>query len=302
MLRLRIEARTGFVGASSVLRPSLRFWPCRAIPPTRAPVASGRAPAYHTPPPISRAYAAIVVDANSGNGPACGQCRRAAPSGFADQDHDALSAVRAARIRQAQARQPVAGVRARRGAVAHQARPARRLDHPVEDAIKGMVTRSANDAAVVVGENLGGSEAEFGAHDDAQGARARHEPHRLQQCLRPARRRTGHDGARPGDPRPRHPGALPDAITSISRLRSFVYHGQSIGNHNHLLGRVEGVDGIKTGYTRASGFNLVTSVHRDNRYVVAVVLGGASAGSRDARMRTLLDQYRRQRRPSAPGR
>ena len=74
-------------------------------------------------------------------------------------------------------------------------------------------------------------------------------------------------------------------------LRSFVYHGQSIGNHNHLLGRVEGVDGIKTGYTHASGFNLVTSLRRDNRHIVAVVLGGASAGSRDARMRTLLDQY-----------
>ena len=76
-------------------------------------------------------------------------------------------------------------------------------------------------------------------------------------------------------------------------MRSFNYHGQSIGNHNRLLGRVEGVDGIKTGYTRASGFNLVTSLRRDNRHVVAVVLGGASAGSRDARMRTLIDQYLR---------
>ncbi len=67
--------------------------------------------------------------------------------------------------------------------------------------------------------------------------------------------------------------------------RSFTFRGQSIRNHNRLLGRVEGVDGIKTGYIRASGFNLVTSVQRGNRHVVAVVLGGASAGSRDARMR-----------------
>jgi D-alanyl-D-alanine carboxypeptidase len=70
--------------------------------------------------------------------------------------------------------------------------------------------------------------------------------------------------------------------------RVFNFRGQSIGNHNRLLGRVEGVDGIKTGYIGASGFNLVTSVHRGNRYLVAAVFGGSSAGSRDARMRDLI--------------
>ena len=59
-------------------------------------------------------------------------------------------------------------------------------------------------------------------------------------------------------------------------------------NHNHLLGKVEGVDGIKTGFTRDSGFNLVTSVRRGPRRIVAVVLGGRSAGARDARMRELI--------------
>ena len=68
----------------------------------------------------------------------------------------------------------------------------------------------------------------------------------------------------------------------------FNYRGQSIRNHNHLLGNVEGVDGIKTGYTRASGFNLVTSMRRGNRHLVGVVLGGRSGGSRDAIMRNLL--------------
>jgi D-alanyl-D-alanine carboxypeptidase len=68
----------------------------------------------------------------------------------------------------------------------------------------------------------------------------------------------------------------------------FNYHGQSIRNHNHLLGSVEGVDGIKTGYTAASGFNLVTSMHRGNRFLVGVVMGGRSGGSRDATMRSLL--------------
>ena len=64
----------------------------------------------------------------------------------------------------------------------------------------------------------------------------------------------------------------------------FDYAGEIIGNHNHLLGRVDGVDGIKTGYTRASGFNLLTSVHRDGRSLVAVVMGGRTrrrARSRD---------------------
>jgi D-alanyl-D-alanine carboxypeptidase len=69
---------------------------------------------------------------------------------------------------------------------------------------------------------------------------------------------------------------------------AFNYHGDSIRNHNHLLGNVEGVDGIKTGYTYASGFNLVTSLHRGNRFLVGVVMGGRSAGSRDAIMRGLL--------------
>jgi D-alanyl-D-alanine carboxypeptidase len=76
--------------------------------------------------------------------------------------------------------------------------------------------------------------------------------------------------------------------------RTFNYRGQTIANHNRLLGRIEGVDGIKTGYIRASGFNLVTSVHRDRRYVVAVVLGGKSAAARDARMRQLIGSHIRE--------
>src|SRR6187200_2584538 len=69
---------------------------------------------------------------------------------------------------------------------------------------------------------------------------------------------------------------------------TFNWRGQSIRNHNHLLGSVEGVDGIKTGYTRASGFNLVSSMRRGNRHLIGVVLGGRSGGSRDATMRNLL--------------
>jgi D-alanyl-D-alanine carboxypeptidase len=72
---------------------------------------------------------------------------------------------------------------------------------------------------------------------------------------------------------------------------SFTYHGETMSNHNHLLGQVEGIDGIKTGYTQASGFNLVTSVHRNKHYIVAVVLGGESAGARDAHMRALIEAH-----------
>jgi D-alanyl-D-alanine carboxypeptidase len=162
----------------------------------------------------------------------------------------------------------------------------------VQDAIGGMVTRSANDAAVVVGENLAGSEPDFGRMMT-----------RKAQALGMSRTVYHNASGLPDDEQvttARDQAILGRAIQErfptyykYFSLRSYVYHGQSIGNHNHLLGRVEGVDGIKTGYTHASGFNLVTSLRRDNRHIVAVVLGGASAGSRDARMRTLLDQYLR---------
>jgi D-alanyl-D-alanine carboxypeptidase len=159
----------------------------------------------------------------------------------------------------------------------------------VEDAIKGMVTRSANDAAVVVAEAIAGSESDFaklmtrkaqalgmkgtvyknasGLPDDDQVTTARD-----QSLL----------GRAVQERFPRY--------YKYFSTRSFTFRGQSIANHNHLLGKVEGVDGIKTGYISASGFNLVTSVHRGNRYLVAVVIGGSSGASRDARMRELINE------------
>ncbi len=159
----------------------------------------------------------------------------------------------------------------------------------VEDAIKGIITRSANDAAVVIAEAIAGEEDDFavlmtkkakalgmantlyknasGLPDDAQVTTARD-----QSIL----------GRSIQERFPKY--------YKYFQTRSFSFRGQSIANHNQLLGRVDGVDGIKTGYIRASGFNLVTSLHRGNRYVVAVVMGGSSAGSRDARMRELIGQ------------
>ena len=157
----------------------------------------------------------------------------------------------------------------------------------VEDAIKGMVTRSANDAAAVVAEAIAGDEDEFAKLMT-----------RKAQSLGMSRTVYKNASGLPDDDQvtsARDQALLGRAIQErfpryykYFSTRSFNFRGQSIGNHNHLLGRVEGVDGIKTGYISASGFNLVTSVHRGNRYLVAVVMGGSSAGSRDARMRELI--------------
>ena len=158
----------------------------------------------------------------------------------------------------------------------------------VEDAIKGMVTRSANDAAVVVAEAIAGDEDAF--------ARLMT---RKAQALGMSRTVYKNASGLPDSNQvttARDQSTLGRAVQErfpryykYFSIRTFTFRGQSIGNHNHLLGRVEGVDGIKTGYVNASGFNLVTSVHRGNRYLVAVVMGGSSAGSRDAKMRDLIN-------------
>jgi len=157
----------------------------------------------------------------------------------------------------------------------------------VEDAIKGLVTRSANDAAVVIAEAIGGDEDDF-AKMMTRKARALGMTKTIYRNAsglpNDEQVTTARDQATLGR-------AIQDRFPTYYRYFStsvFNYHGQSIRNHNRLLGNVEGVDGIKTGYTRASGFNLVTSMRRGNRHLVGVVLGGRSGGSRDAIMRNLL--------------
>lgn len=160
----------------------------------------------------------------------------------------------------------------------------------VEDAIKALVTKSANDVAVIVAENLGGTEEEF----------ARLMTRKAQSI---GMKRTVFANAS-GLPNPKQLTTARDLITlgqSIQKrfpkyfdyfsLRSFEYEGASISTHNKLLGRVRGVDGIKTGYTQKSGFNLLTSVHTEERSLLAVVLGGRSGRARDERMADLIDTY-----------
>jgi D-alanyl-D-alanine carboxypeptidase len=158
----------------------------------------------------------------------------------------------------------------------------------VDDAIKAVVTRSANDIAVAIAETIGGDEESFAglmtlkAHalgmNSTHFANASGLPNGEQVT-------TARDLAILGravqERFPRH--------YRYFATHAFYYDGTTIVNHNHLLDRVEGMDGIKTGYTRASGFNLLTSVKRDGHYIVAVVLGGPSARARDKIMADLIE-------------
>ena len=157
----------------------------------------------------------------------------------------------------------------------------------VEDAIKGLVTRSANDAAVVIAEAIAGDEGDF-AKLMTRKARALG---MTKTVYRNASGLPDDDQVTTARDQSTLGRAIQDRFPRYYRYFStlaFNYHGHSIANHNHLLGTVEGVDGIKTGYTRSSGFNLVTSMRRGNRHLVGVVMGGRSGGSRDAIMRSLL--------------
>jgi D-alanyl-D-alanine carboxypeptidase len=157
----------------------------------------------------------------------------------------------------------------------------------VEDAIKGLVTRSANDAAVVIAEYIGGSEDDF-AGMMTRKARALGMSKTIYRNASGLPNDEQITSARDQSTLGR---AIQDRFPRYYRYFSttaFNFRGRTITGHNRLLGSVEGVDGIKTGYTRASGFNLVSSMHRGNRFLVGVVMGGRSGGSRDAIMRNLL--------------
>lgn len=160
----------------------------------------------------------------------------------------------------------------------------------VEQAILALVTRSANDAATALGELLGGSEERFGRimTNKARALGMTRTTYRNANGLpNDAQMTTARDQARLGMALRQH---FPQYYSYFS-TRSFRFGKQTIGNHNRLLGNVRGVDGIKTGYTRAAGFNLVTSAQADGRSIVGVVLGGKSGGARDAQMRALVAKY-----------
>jgi D-alanyl-D-alanine carboxypeptidase len=158
----------------------------------------------------------------------------------------------------------------------------------VRDATMALVTRSANDAAIVLAEALGGDELNFAqlmtnkarqlgmsstVYRNASGL-----PNRDQVT-------TARDLARLAFALMRD---FPHYYAIFS-VQSYPYRGRILENHNRMLLSYEGADGLKTGYTAASGFNLVMSAMRDNRRLIGVVMGGDSAGQRDRMMADLMD-------------
>lgn len=160
----------------------------------------------------------------------------------------------------------------------------------VEDAIKSLVTLSANDMARVIAEHISGSEEKFAERMTAT-ARAM------------GMRNTTY----------RNASGLPDggqvttvrdqAILGIAiyqhfptyyeyfQTTSFRYNGRTYGNHNRVLGYMGAVDGIKTGYINAAGSNLLTAARKDNRHIVVVAFGFNSAAARDEKVRQLVSSY-----------
>ena len=158
----------------------------------------------------------------------------------------------------------------------------------VEDAIKALVTKSANDIAVAIAEAVGGDEDTFA---DMMTRKA----HALGMSRTVYRNASG----LPNDAQVTTARDLTILGRAIQErfpryyryfsTHTFNYAGASYPNHNKLLGRIEGVDGIKTGYTRGSGFNLLTSAHRGSHHIVSVILGGRSGRERDRQMASLVE-------------
>jgi D-alanyl-D-alanine carboxypeptidase len=162
----------------------------------------------------------------------------------------------------------------------------------VESAILALTVKSGNDCAVAVAEYLGGTEGEFAAQMTAQ-ARALGMTGTVFRNASglpdPEQRTTARDMAILGMAlRSR----FPQHFHYFSE-RDFAFRGRTVRGHNDMLGRVEGVDGIKTGYIKASGYNIVTSVQRGSRRLIVVVMGADSARARNAHVEELIERYMR---------
>lgn len=157
----------------------------------------------------------------------------------------------------------------------------------VEEAIQAVAIRSANDIAVALAEHVSGTEARFAER-------------MTRQSMQLGMRDTVFRNAS-GLP---HSGQITTARDMVVLARamrrdhperygvfgqqSFVHRGQILRGHNRITQRFAGADGLKTGFIRASGFNLISSATRDGRRVIAVVLGGPTGAARDSFMEELL--------------
>lgn len=238
----------------------------------------------------SEKYAAIVVDANTGRVLFEKNSRDARyPASLTKMMtlyllFEALDADRVSLDTQI----PVSAYAAKRPPSKIGFKPGQSID--VRSAILALAVRSANDVAAAVGEYLGGSEERFAAMMTAKARALGMQSTTFRNASGlpdEGQRTTAHDMAILGMALRRH---FPHHYHYFSN-REFTYAGKVIRGHNNLLGKVVGADGLKTGYIRASGFNLVTSVGRGGRRIVAVVMGGETAKSRDAHMEELIELY-----------
>ncbi len=172
----------------------------------------------------------------------------------------------------------------------------------LKDAILALVTKSANDISAAVAEHIGGTESQFAKMMTARAReigmknstfRNAHGLHHPEQIS------TARDMAILGRYIITH---YPDQYKYFS-TRNFVYQGKAYHNHNRLMEKYKGMDGIKTGFINPSGFNLVASAVQDNRRVIGVVFGGRTTASRNAHMAELLDAgfAKLKSRPKTPG-
>jgi D-alanyl-D-alanine carboxypeptidase len=158
----------------------------------------------------------------------------------------------------------------------------------VIDAVKALITKSANDVAVAVAEHIGGSEANFARLMNQKAAKLGMNATLFKNAS--------------GLPDPEQVTTARDMVTlalhlqddfprhyPLFAIRTFSFNGDTYKNHNKLLTNYDGTDGLKTGYTHASGFNLVASVRRGQKHVIGAVFGGESASTRDRTMRTFLN-------------
>ena len=159
----------------------------------------------------------------------------------------------------------------------------------VRDAVMGLVTRSANDAAIVLAEALGGSEESFAQQMTAKARQLGMNS----TVFRNASGLPNNEQVTTARDMAKLAGALlrdfPHYYPVFS-VQSYPYRSRSLENHNRMLASYAGADGLKTGYTNASGFNLVMSAMRDNRRLIGVVMGGNSAFQRDRLMADLMDR------------
>ncbi|MEP1092870.1 MAG: D-alanyl-D-alanine carboxypeptidase [Rhizobiaceae bacterium] len=160
----------------------------------------------------------------------------------------------------------------------------------IEQVIYSLVTKSANDVATAIGDKLAGSEAKFAKRMTRKARQLGMKSTTFKNASGLTARgqtTTAADMAKLGLALREH---FPRRYKYF-KTRSFKFGKRRYPNHNRLLGKVRGVDGIKTGYTRASGYNLVTSASSGGRRIVAVVMGGRSGKSRNAYMSKLVRGY-----------